>query len=266
MHWRHEQLTLQMVLATVEHHSYGALRGQNTATRTREGGSVMNYTATTGETPPPEAAGAQYFAMTPDEEGAPAASRPAPMEEVRPQGRDWRHCGSGFELVLNATVPQLGLPADTPFSFRDASAVLFRQMEERSVGQGIAEEIPEVQVPRDPGERAQRQRKVTPQKHISERIPEQIVERGIPQERILERIPEQIVGHGIPQERNSERIPKQIVERGIPQNRTSERIMEQTVKRGIPQERTSERIMEQIVNVPVSQAIPQERISERIAG
>ena len=26
MHWRHEQLTLRMVLATVEHHSYGALR------------------------------------------------------------------------------------------------------------------------------------------------------------------------------------------------------------------------------------------------
>ena len=28
MHWRHEQLMLRMVLATVEHHSPGALRGQ----------------------------------------------------------------------------------------------------------------------------------------------------------------------------------------------------------------------------------------------
>ena len=46
--------------------------------------------------------------MTPDEEvKAPAASRPAPMEEVRPQGRDGRHCGSGYELVLDATVPQM---------------------------------------------------------------------------------------------------------------------------------------------------------------
>ena len=35
MHWRHEQLTLRMVLATVEHHSHGAPRGQTTATRTR---------------------------------------------------------------------------------------------------------------------------------------------------------------------------------------------------------------------------------------
>ena len=34
-HWRHEQLSLQMVLATVQHHSYGAPRGQTTATRTR---------------------------------------------------------------------------------------------------------------------------------------------------------------------------------------------------------------------------------------
>ena len=35
MHWRHEQLTLQMVMATVQHPSYGAPRGQMTATRTR---------------------------------------------------------------------------------------------------------------------------------------------------------------------------------------------------------------------------------------
>ena len=41
---------------------------------------------------PPEAAGAQYFAMTPDEEeGAPAASRPAPVEEVRPLDGMRRH-------------------------------------------------------------------------------------------------------------------------------------------------------------------------------
>ena len=89
------------------------------------------------------------------------------------------------------------------------------------MGRGSTEEIPEVQVPRDPGE-------VTPQKQISERIPEQIVERGIPQERqVLERIPEQIrSAHGIPQERTSERIPKQMPLscRLLPQKRTSEQI------------------------------------------
>ena len=47
MHWRHEQLTLQMVLAAVQHHSYGALRGQSTATRAGEWGREMNYTAKT---------------------------------------------------------------------------------------------------------------------------------------------------------------------------------------------------------------------------
>ena len=51
--------------------------------------------------------------MTPDEElEAPAASRPAPMEEVQQPGRYGRHCGSGYELVLDATVPQLGLEVD----------------------------------------------------------------------------------------------------------------------------------------------------------
>ena len=38
MHWRHDQLTLQMVLATVQHPSYDAPRGQRTATRTGERG------------------------------------------------------------------------------------------------------------------------------------------------------------------------------------------------------------------------------------
>ena len=183
--------------------------------------------------------------MTPDEEGAPAASRPAPVEEVRPLEGMRRHTGCGYELMLNPVVPQMGLPADAPLSFRDAGAVLWRQlgrpMEEWSVGQGIAQEIPEVQAAQDPGERVPQLRKVTPQKQISERIPEQIVERGIPQERILERIPEQIVEYGIPQERITERIPEQIVGRCIPQKRTSERITKQVVGRGFPQERTSER-------------------------
>ena len=87
--------------------------------------------------PPPEAAGAQYFAMTPDEEGvAPVASRAAPMEEVRPLGRDGRHCGSGYELVLGATVPQLGKGVDVPLSFQMIIDCVRKQ--------GAVQETPEV--------------------------------------------------------------------------------------------------------------------------
>ena len=42
---RHEQQTVRMVLATVEHHSYGALQGQTTATRTREEGHEEKHNA-----------------------------------------------------------------------------------------------------------------------------------------------------------------------------------------------------------------------------
>ena len=57
--------------------------------------------------PPPQAADAQYFCMGHDDD-APAAWRPAPLTEVRPQDKEERHCGSGFELVLDVTVPQMG--------------------------------------------------------------------------------------------------------------------------------------------------------------
>ena len=43
---RHEQMAIQMVLATtVQHHSHGVLRNQRTATRTGEWGREMNFTA-----------------------------------------------------------------------------------------------------------------------------------------------------------------------------------------------------------------------------
>ena len=262
-HWRHEQLTLQMLLATYNHHA---------ATTARSGGG-KSACQTTRPSPelclplPPEAAGAQFFAMTLDEEEkAPAASRPAPMEEVRPPGQDGRHCGSGYELVLDATVPRLRLGVDEPGMVEcGRNYELIARFFDVKFGRRPVQEIREVQAARDPGERVPQLRKVTPQKQISERIPERIVERGIPQERLLERILEQIVEHGIPQERITERITKQIVGRGIPQKRTSERITKQIVGRGIPQERTSERTMEQNVDFPVL-AIPLERISERIAG
>ena len=92
--------------------------------------------------------------MTPEEEDAPAASRPAPMEEVRPQAGDRRHCGSGFELVLNATVPQIGEEVDVPGKFTTELARRFwawmRAHDQGDGGEGgqvIAQEIPEVQVP-----------------------------------------------------------------------------------------------------------------------
>ena len=53
VHWRHDQFTLQMVLAAVQHHSYSALRRQSTATRAGEWEREMNYTAKTrGDLPP----------------------------------------------------------------------------------------------------------------------------------------------------------------------------------------------------------------------
>ena len=58
MHWRHEQLTLQMVLATVQHHSHGAVRGQSTASRTGEWGREQYYTARTRDPLPHSPAGA----------------------------------------------------------------------------------------------------------------------------------------------------------------------------------------------------------------
>ena len=209
-------------------------------------------------------AGAQYFAMTPDEEEeAPAASRPAPVEEVQPLGRDGRHCGSGFELVLDARVPQLGREV-VEVQQIDILQGIVDLCRARDPGKGGGEgqvtdqEIPEVQVPR---RRRVQQRTVrfedvsvplVSQERISERIQEQIVDawesQGIPDERIPERIAEQIVP--VPQVSRQERIP--------------ERIHEQTVdvpSQVIPQERISERIVEQ---VPARQVIPQTRIPERI--
>ena len=61
------------------------------------------------EDAPPQAAGAQHFAMDAGRtmEEAPAAGRPAPLLEVRPQEGLRRHTGVGFELLLDPVVPQL---------------------------------------------------------------------------------------------------------------------------------------------------------------
>ena len=58
--WRHEQMAIQMVLATVQHHSYGVLRNQKTATRTKAE-ERETYSAPRLEPPLPTDAGAQHF-------------------------------------------------------------------------------------------------------------------------------------------------------------------------------------------------------------
>ena len=139
--------------------------------------------------------------MTPDEEIAPAAERPQPLREVGPRPGDMRHCGSSFELVLNATVPQLVVEVDV---HNTVSMALRDPAEGR--GQVIAHEIPEVQREVPP--------RVVPQKREQRRTAVRFEDVPVPQvtsqERISERIREHIVDvpglHGIPQERISQRI------------------------------------------------------------
>ena len=97
MHWRHEQLSLQMLLATFQHHSS---RGQTTA-RSGEGFEVK-YTAKFPEHTLPRAA------STP----AVGGSRPDRLYEVRPQERVLRrtveqNVGVFTFPVLDAPVPQM---------------------------------------------------------------------------------------------------------------------------------------------------------------
>ena len=114
MHWRHEQLTLQMVLATVEHHSHGAPRGQSTATRTRAE-ERETYSAPRRQEPPLPAVttGTQYFTKD-DESVLETGLRPTCLVEPRgPQERVQRHTMEQFgELaplvqILDVPVPQM---------------------------------------------------------------------------------------------------------------------------------------------------------------
>ena len=101
---RHERLSVAMALTENSHHA--APRGQ---TKARAGGGARDVLhGCVPEDALPQAAGAQFFSLGDDDVEAPAAVRPAPLVEVRPQMEYKRHCGSGFELVLDVTVPQLG--------------------------------------------------------------------------------------------------------------------------------------------------------------
>ena len=127
--------------------------GARRTTRTRSEGSPP---------PPPQGPGTQHYTM--DDECVPelGGRRPDPVQDPGPlvEGSG-RHCGSGFELVLDATVPQLGKVVEAPFDLRKAyDLVAVWTVEQANVQetpevqvardqgrQGIAREIPEVQVP-----------------------------------------------------------------------------------------------------------------------
>ena len=117
MHWRHEQLTLRMALAAALHHSrdvgpvtYNALRSQKTARAWEEEENEM-YFATGQMTPPPRAAAAEYYPLTPGAEAGgvlAAGGRPSPLVEVRPQDRVLRRTVE--QNVDAVTFPALDVP------------------------------------------------------------------------------------------------------------------------------------------------------------
>ena len=121
-------------------------------------------------------------------------------------------------------------------------AIIARARDPRG-GQAIAQDIPEVQVPRRVPRRVQQQRTVR-----FEDVPLPQVSQGRISERIQEQIVDALESQGIPQKRISERIVEQIV----------------PVPQVLPQELISERIHTQTVDVPLPQVIHQERILERI--
>ena len=117
MHWRHEQLTLRMALAAALHHSrdvgpvtYNALRSQKTARAWEEEENEMHF-ATGQTTPPPRAAAAEYYPLTPGAEAGgvlAAGGRPSPLVEVRPQDRVLRRTVE--QNVDAVTFPTLDVP------------------------------------------------------------------------------------------------------------------------------------------------------------
>ena len=111
MHWRHEQLTLQMALAAALHHSrdvgpvtYNAPRSQKTARAEATNTAPRSQTTSVaGDT--------EFFSLFKEELGG---TRPDRMYEVRPQERDQRHTVEQivdtvlFAPSLDVPVPQMG--------------------------------------------------------------------------------------------------------------------------------------------------------------
>ena len=109
--WRHEQMAIQMVLASVQHHSHGVPRNQRTATRTgREARDVLH-----GQVP-----------------GAPLihGDRPAPLSEVAGwQERVQRHCVEHLAEVY-PVVQILGADVPVPLLV-EQYAVIWNMEEDR---------------------------------------------------------------------------------------------------------------------------------------
>ena len=100
---RYARMSVAMALAEATHHT--APRSQKTARARGKERDEMNF-AVGLTTPPPEAASTMYCRM--DDDRDVFAARPTPLVEVRLQMGYQRHSGSGFELVLDVTVPQIG--------------------------------------------------------------------------------------------------------------------------------------------------------------
>ena len=110
MHWRHEQLTLQMALAAALHHScdvglvsYNTVRSRRTA-RAGEWRREQKYTAETRDPPTPQP---ELFSLY---EGEPGGARPGSVTDPAPQVRVKRHRieARPFVQILDAPVPQGG--------------------------------------------------------------------------------------------------------------------------------------------------------------
>ena len=87
---RHERQTVRMELAAAFHHSWGGGPGTHEGLRAQK-------TASAGP--------AEYFELSSDD-GRPAGrERPAALLEPRPQERDRRHTGVGYEIAQNLVVP-----------------------------------------------------------------------------------------------------------------------------------------------------------------
>ena len=130
--WRHEQMAIHMVLASVQHHSHGAPRGQTTATRTRGAGESheMKYTAKFRETPPPQPAFFQLY----DVEDAERGVRPAALLEPRLRVGVMRHTATHivdilpYVQIIDVLVPQMGNQAVEVLQFVDSLVPVCEQV------------------------------------------------------------------------------------------------------------------------------------------
>ena len=107
------------------------------------------------------------------------------MEEVQPPGRQERHCGSGFELVLNATVPQLGREvAEEGFSVLRVAQLLGLEgdpggggrVRQRTVDQNVDTILDSTQNSSTSWERSRSAHRVA-QEQVQQRTAEQIADR-----------------------------------------------------------------------------------------